>query len=398
MAAAPRPEDLCPEPPKPLSPTPRPLSPALYLSSVYMCESPDQADAVLGGRESGYVYARDGHPNADQLADKCRRLHGADRAWICGSGMAALSAALLARCTPSDVVLASSRLYGKTLRLLEKEFSRLGGRCVTADSSDPSAFEAAVEASKPKLVVVETITNPLLRVTDLESIARMCAAAGAQLLVDNTFAGPTLVRPLELGADVVVESLTKIMNGHSDVTLGLLAVRGQAAERCGDVISTWGLASPPFDCWLALRGLSTLALRARESGERARFVAELLSRSKKVSAVHYPGLPSHPDHEILRRLTGVAAPAGPISAGAMVSFTLPGGTPAVEAFIRDSGIPFCPSLADVGTTLSHPASTSHRGWTPAERRAQGIEDGTIRLSVGIESEAFLSSCFSTLTS
>lgn len=380
----PRPADLCVEPAFLPPLTTRPLASPIYLSSVYACDDTVQADRILGGQEPGYVYARDGHPNAALLADRCRRLHGAGAAWVCSSGMSALSAVLLARCTPQDTVLASTRLYGKSLALLDREFSRLGGKCLTVDLHDEGAYVAAL-AARPKLVVLETITNPLLRVADLERIAELAHAAGAEVVVDNTFAGPTLVRPLERGADFVLESITKIMNGHSDVVLGMVAAKSADLPRLGAVISTWGLAAAPFDCWLALRGLGTLALRADESARQALAAAELLAGSPVCEAVHYPGLPGHPDHEIARRLLDGTPPTGPFPAGAMVTFTLRGGTPAAEAFIRGSDIPFCPSLADLGTTLSHPATTSHRALSPADQASQGIFGGTIRLSVGIES-------------
>jgi cystathionine beta-lyase/cystathionine gamma-synthase len=187
-------------------------------------------------------------------------------------------------------------------------------------------------------------------------------------------------RPLELGADLVLESLTKIMNGHSDVVLGLLAGHTKDWDRVGLVLSKWGLASSPMDCWLALRGISTLALRAKAAGTNAQQAAEFLRKQPGVQAVRYPGLEEHTDRALAERQFGE-------SFGSIVTFTLAGGLPAAEKFISAGQIPFCPSLGELTTTLSHPASTSHRGLSSAARAALGIDGGTIRLSVGIESPA-----------
>jgi cystathionine beta-lyase/cystathionine gamma-synthase len=336
----------------------------------------------LAGEMQGYVYSRDGHPNAELLAEKCRELHGASRAAICGSGMSALAVAALAQLAAGDHLLVSDKLYGRSSQLLTSELGRLGIIGTLVDTNDLKATEAAITPST-RLVVVETITNPLLRVSHLAALAELAHAKGARLLVDNTFASPVLCRPLEFGADLVVESLTKIMNGHSDVLLGLLCGRDDCWVRVPLVLSAWGLSSSPFDCWLAGRGLGTLALRIERAAANALTAARFLSTHVKVSLVHYPGLPAHPDHELAQKqLSG--------RFGHVVTFNLAGGRAegraAAERFITAARrIPFCPSLGDLSTTLSHPASTSHRSLSPEAREAQGISEGTIRLSVGIES-------------
>jgi cystathionine beta-lyase/cystathionine gamma-synthase len=373
------PEDICPRPAwLPPMPT-QPLAPPLYTSAVYRCQDPGQASRLLSGEEPGYVYSRDGHPNADLLADKCRELHGASQAVICASGMAALSTAVLAVLHSGDHVVVSSHLYGRSRQLLSSEISRLGMKSTIVDTCDLAATRAAITPDT-KLVVVETITNPLVRVSDLAALAALCHANGAELLVDNTFAGPTICRPLEFGADFVVESLTKIMNGHSDVLLGMLCGGPERWDRIALVLSAWGLSSSPFDCWQALRGMGTLALRANCAGSNALAVAEFLAQQRAVEAVYYPGLETHPDHALAKRqFQG--------NFGSIVTATLRGGLRSAEAFIAAVGerIPFCPSLGDLSTTLSHPESTSHRGLTPEARQAQGIAGGTLRFSVGIES-------------
>ncbi|HUY35516.1 MAG TPA: aminotransferase class I/II-fold pyridoxal phosphate-dependent enzyme [Pirellulales bacterium] len=371
-------DDICPRldvlPPQPT----QPASPPIYAASVYRCDSPEQAEKLLAGELPGYVYSRDGHPNADLLSGKCRELHGAARAVVCGSGMAALAAAALSQLAAGDHVLVSNQLYGRSSQLLTSEIARLGISGTLVDTCDLTATEAAFTAAT-RLVVVETITNPLLRVPDLAALAELTHAQGARLLVDNTFASPILCRPLQLGADLVVESLTKIMSGHSDVLLGLLCGRDDCWGRVPLVLSAWGLSSSPFDCWLAARGLGTLALRIERAAANALAAARFLATRGQVNRVHYPGLPAHPDHHLARRQLGGRF-------GHMVTFTLAGGRPAAQRFIAAARrIAFCPSLGDLSTTLSHPASTSHRALSPESREAQGIDEGTIRLSVGIES-------------
>ena len=382
IQSVPSPDDICPRP-EFLAPGPTtPLAPPIHLSAVYRCDSPAQAEAMLAGDEGGYVYARDGHPNADLLAEKCRALHGMERAAICASGMGALAVACLALLNEGDHVIASNRLYGRSLKLLSGELPRIQRRTTVVDTCDLAATEAAFQSST-KLLVVETITNPTLRVSDIAALAELAHRRGALLLVDNTLAGPTVCRPAELGADLVHESLTKIMNGHSDVVLGLLCGRQEHWQRLPDVVSTWGLAASPFDCWLAARGLATLAVRSERACQNAMRAAEFLRAQPQVAAVHYPSLPDHSDHAIAKRQFGGQSGG---QFGNMVTFTLRGGLAAATRFIAAAkDIPFAPSLGDLSTTLSHPASTSHRNLSLAEQTALGIHGGTIRLSIGIES-------------
>lgn len=361
----------------PAMPT-EPLAPPIYPSAVYRCRDTDQAAALMSGELEGYIYSREGHPNAALLAQRCRSLHAADEAVICSSGMGALSAALLATVQHGDQVLVSSRLYGQSLNLLTNETARLGIESTVVDTCDLAATAAAMRKNT-RLVVVETLTNPTLRVSDVPALAELAHRHGALLLVDNTFAGPAIYRPLEHGADLVLESLTKQMNGHSDVLLGLLCGTQAAMQRVPQVVTAWGFSASPFECWLAARGIGTLALRAERSAANALAVAQKLAADGRLEAVYYPGMEHHPDHQLARRLFGQRF-------GAMVTFTLPGGKPAADAFIAATPqIPFCPSLGDLCTTLSHPASTSHRRLDDAQRQKLGITAGTIRLSVGIES-------------
>ncbi|HWB00083.1 MAG TPA: aminotransferase class I/II-fold pyridoxal phosphate-dependent enzyme [Pirellulales bacterium] len=372
------PYDICPRPEPIDVPAQTPLAPPIYPAAVYQCADTDEAERLLAGSEAGYVYSREGHPNGQMLAEKCRQLHGAERAVVCSSGMAALSAAVLALVEAGDHVVASSQLYGRNLQLLTSELGRMGVRSTVVDTCDVTATAQAID-DKTRLIVAETISNPLLRVADVAALARHAHARTALLLIDNTFAGPTVCRPIEHGADLVLESLTKIMNGHSDVLLGVLCGSAAHWQRVHTAVAVWGLSPSPFDCWLATRGIGTLALRAERAGENAQQVAQFLVTRGEVEAVHYPGLIDHVDHELARRQFQRGF-------GSVVTFTLRGGRAAADAFIRAAKqIPFCPSLGDLSTTLTHPESTSHRTVSPLVREGLGIRGGTIRLSVGIES-------------
>lgn len=373
-------DEVCARQPE-LPPQPTdPASPPIYLASVYRCASPAQAEELLAGELDGYVYSRDGHPNAALLAQKCRELQGAEQAAVCSSGMAALALAAVSLLKCGDHIVVGNQLYGRSGQLFAQELSRLGVECTTVDTCDLAATAAAMRPAT-RLVVAETITNPLLRVSDIRALAELAHRQDALLLVDNTLATPIVCQPLLLGADLVVESLTKLMSGHSDVLLGLLCGRTEAWTRVVAAQSTWGWSAAPFDCWLALRGIGTLALRAERASTNAAAAAEFLRRHEKVAQVDYPGLPEHADYALAGRQFGGRF-------GNMVTFHLRGALPEAERFITAArSIPFCPSLGDLSTTLSHPASTSHRSLTREARDLLGIGPATIRLSVGIESSA-----------
>lgn len=355
----------------------RPHNQPLSLASVWECDTPQQADDILGGRQSGYVYRRDGHPNADALVAECCRLHGVERGIAVAAGMSAIAAAVLAMAEAGDHVLLSNRVYGKTGYLLGQEFSRLGVESSTVDTRDLTATKAALRKNT-RLVIVETIANPCLEVADIAGLADLTHRGGALLLVDNTFATPYVCRPAELGADLVMESLTKMMNGHSDVILGFLGGSNAIWSRVPKVVSAWGFCSSPMDCWLALRGLGTMSLRMKQACDNAQQTAEFLMTRGEIEHVDYPGLRSHAQHDLAKKQFGGRY-------GSVVAFQLRGGRAAAEKFITAARrIPFCPSLGELQTTLSHPESTSHRLMTAIEREALGIYGGTIRLSVGIE--------------
>jgi cystathionine beta-lyase/cystathionine gamma-synthase len=327
--------------------------------------------------EPGYFYARDAHPNSHELGRQLAELEESSWSVVCASGMAAISGIALTQLNQGDRVVASNRLYGRTTQLFAQEFARYGIGCELVDCNDLEAVRTAL-AKPARMLFVETVSNPLLRVADVPALAEITLQNDCLLVVDNTFATPVLIKPLRLGADLVMESLTKMIGGHSDVTLGAVCGTGDLFAGLSTLVSVWGLAPNPFDCWLALRGLPTLALRVKAASANALALAEWLAGQPRVSRVVYPGLRDHPDHALAGRILSGGY-------GHMLCFELAGGREAVNRFLRRApGVPLSPSLGHTFTTVSHPASTSHRYVSPAEKRRQGISDGLIRVSVGVE--------------
>ncbi len=360
----------------------RPLVSPIHPSAVYIARDAAEMNRVYEGAEAGFTYAREGNPNAEQLATKIARLEGAEAGLITCSGMSAVSAILLGLLKAGDTIVAGNQLYGRTLRLMSQELPRLGFATDLMDASDPAAVVAAIRPST-RMVIVEVVSNPLLRVADIDALARVSRDRAVLLAVDNTFPTPLAFRPLEHGADIVFHSVTKLLAGHSDVTLGAVCCSNELHTPIRDAIVTWGLNGSPFDCWLAERGMNTLELRVARSNANAAALADFLATQRGVRQVIYPGRADHPDHAVARRLLGNQF-------GNMVAFELDGGRDVVDRFMRSlTYIPFAPTLGDVSTIVSHPAVTSHRGLTPAAREQLGIREGTIRVSVGIEDAAIL---------
>ncbi len=366
----------------------RPVVSPIWPSVVYASPDADALDAQYEGRVQGYTYGREGHPNGTILADKLDWMEGAQAGVVMASGMAAVGAVFNSVVKAGDHVVAGNQLYGRTLRMLRDEMPRMGVEVTLADPTDGRAFAAAIREGT-RLVLAEVVSNPTLRVADLEAIAAACRETGALLAVDNTFTTPRLYRPFDHGADFVIHSVTKMLAGHSDVTLGYAAARDPGhARRLYDVAVTWGLTPSPFDCWLAERGLHSFDLRFERAQANAAALADHLAGLAGIEAVLYPGRADHPDHNRAVALLGGQG-------GTMVSFRLKGGRAEVNRFLRAAAhVPFAPTLGDIGTTLSHPASSSHRGLTPEGRAALGISEGFIRVSVGIEEIGLLTREFS----
>lgn len=363
----------------------RPISEPIQLAGVWEMDSIEQADSILGGRASGYVYRRDGHPNAASLEESLRRMHDADHCIVTAQGMSAISAAFLAILKPGDQVLLGQPLYGKTSYLVKKELSRWGVSHADVDVCDLNSWKAALNPSV-RMVVMETITNPRLSVPDLRAIIDLVKSISRDtvIMVDNTFATPVLCQPLKLGADLVMESLSKFVCGHGDVMLGMLAGTNSIWDRIRPVVSAFGLASSPLDCWLTTRGLATLSVRMKHASALAMQLAATLEGHPALDAVDYPGLLSSVSHTNAKRLLSGCY-------GNMVTIhlkTMPGVdiNTTAQLFIERIAnvVPFCPSLGDAKTTLSHPASTSHRSYSAEDLAKIGVNAGTLRFSCGLE--------------
>jgi cystathionine gamma-synthase len=365
----------------------RPVATPIQPSVVYASESPDALDAQYEGRAEGYTYAREGHPNADVLAGLIDAMEGAEDGIVTGSGMAAVAAVLLGLCRSGDHVVGADQLYGRSLRLMREDLPRLGIATTLADPTDVAAMAAAI-GPQTRLLLVEVVSNPTLRVADMAGIAALCRDRGVLLAVDNTFTTPRGWRPFEHGADIVIHSVTKLLAGHSDATLGYVAARDpdlRAALR--SFVVTAGLTPSPFDCWLAERGLYSFPLRYDRAEENAARLADHLAGLPGVRRVLYPLRTDHPDHN---RAAVLLAGRG----GNMVSFEIDGGRAAANRLTRAAPqIAFAPTLGDIGTTLSHPASSSHRALTPEGRAALGITEGFFRVSVGVEEFETLAAAF-----
>ena len=365
----------------------RPLLPPLYTSAVYSFPDLDALEAVYRGEESGFIYARDGHPNAEWLAAELAQLENGRWAIVTASGMAAIALICAATLQAGDLVVASRRLYGRTLQLLTEELPRWHVRTQLVDLDDESAIVQAL-AQRPKWFLVETLSNPTLRVADLSRLVQWCRQSDCRLIVDNTFATPALCRPLELGADLVVESLTKMISGHSQVTLG--AVIGMALDwhdRFRRSCSIWGWTGNAFDCWLAWQGLQTLWIRMQQASATAARLADWLAQLPGISRVIYPGRTDHPDHALARKLFREQY-------GNMLSVELAGGRQAINQFLRrQQVIVLAPSLGDVRTICTHPDSTSHRYAPAEEKQREGITPGLLRISVGLEPLEVLQQAF-----
>ena len=364
-----------------------PVVTPLMPSVVYAAESPDALDAQYEGRTEGYTYAREGHPNADVLARRIDAMEGATGGIVVGSGMAAVTAVLLGLLKSGDHVVGGNQLYGRSLRMLRDDLPRLGIATSQADPTDVDSVRAALRP-ETKLILIEVVSNPTLRVADLEGLIALAKDKGILLAVDNTFTTPRAIRPLEMGADILIHSVTKLMAGHSDVTLGYVAAKDAGLRRqLYDFAVTTGLTASPFDCWLAERGLMSFDLRFDRTEATAQRLADHLAGQAGVKRVLYPTRVDHPDHA---RAQGLLQGRG----CNMVSFELDGGRETANAFVRAAdGIAFAPTLGDVGTTLSHPASSSHRGLTPEARLSLGLTEGFFRVSVGLEDPEALLACF-----
>lgn len=352
------------------------LSPGLHRSSAYAFESASRAAAVHEGDEAGHFYGRMGSPTQEALEEAVAELEGAGAGLAFASGMAAISSLLFTVLEPGDHVLAPAALYATTSSLLDGILGTHGIDVTYVDGTDTAALEGAVR-DDTRVLWVETPANPTLDLVDLEAVARLGRDPGLLTVADNTFATPVNQRPLEAGIDVVVHSATKYLGGHGDVVAGVLAGPGELLRRVRwETLKHLGGVIAPDEAWLVLRGLRTLPVRMERHGRNALEVARYLEGRPEVVRVHHPGLASHPRHDLaVRQMSGF---------GGMVAFELEGLEAARRLVDRLQLCDLAVSLGDVATLVQHSASMTHASVPPGRRRAAGIRDGLLRMSVGLE--------------
>ncbi len=355
----------------------QPNSVPIYQSVTFSSTDVDELAEILTEQRPGYAYARITNPTGETLAAAIAELHGAEDGFVFATGMAAIHAALLSILTAGDRIVCTRAVYGSTRSLLANVLGGIGIRTEFVDATDLASTEAALAAEPTRVLYVETISNPTIVVADLEALAKLAHGHGAILIVDNTFASPYLCRPLELGADLVVESATKFIGGHSDVLAGVAVGNRERIARLRAIQTDTGASLAPFAAFLVLRGLTTLALRMERHSAMAEALATWLERQSGVDRVYHPALPSHPQASIARRQLRLG--------GGMLAFELAGGRPAGRAFIDALTIPErTASLGSIHTIVAHPPSTTHRQLSDAEIAAAGIAPGLLRCSVGLE--------------
>ena len=358
------------------------LEAPLVLSSAFAFESADQAAGAFRGDNDRYIYGRWRNPTVEHLEAKVAALEGAEDAVATASGMAAVTGAVLANVGAGDHVVAPLASYGETSRLFRERLPALGIEVTFVDGAEVASYASAVRA-ETKLLYLETPANPTLTITDIAALVALARERGLVTVADNTFATPVCQKPLQLGVDVVLHSMTKALGGHGDAIGGVVA---GAAERVASVrelvVKGFGGVLAPFNAFLIARGIRTLALRQARACQTAAAVARFLDGHEAVERVHYPGLDSHPGHAVARRQMSAF--------GSLVAFELRDGIEAGKRVLESARvISHAVSLGDVRSLITHPASTTAVNMPPDVRRQAGISDGLLRLSIGIEDEADL---------
>jgi cystathionine gamma-synthase len=353
-------------------------SPPLFQASSYEFSDLAEVEEIISGTKAGAVYGRLGGPNALQFEAAIAELEGAESASGAAAGMSAIHAALSTSLAPGATLLATREIYGGTYALLENDYRNAGISVHYVDQQDVAAVAAALEQLRPGVLYVEALTNPLMNVADLPILAALAHDHGARLIVDATFASPVLCRPLDYGADLVVHSVGKYIGGHGDVGAGVVAGKAALVGPARAQLIRTGAMIPHFEAWLALRGLRTLGLRMERHSSNALAVAAFLASQPGVSVVHHPSQRTDGQRELASRLY-------PNGTGGIVAFDLAAGPDAVDPFLRAlETIAIVHSLGEVATTIAYPAVSSHRPLSSEARRAVGVSDATLRISVGIE--------------
>lgn len=360
-----------------------PVNVPIYQTSTFEVADATELAELLEFRRPGHSYTRYSNPTHAALEAALAELEGADAALVTGSGMAAIHGVVLSILRSGDELIVPRAVYGGMVGLIGSVLSRSGMGSRAVDTTDPAQVSAAI-GDRTRLVWLETISNPTTAVADIAALAELAHARGVLLAVDNTFASPALANPLLLGADLVVHSTTKYIGGHSDLTGGAIVGPATHVAAARHIVINAGGNASPFEAFLALRGLKTLALRMERHSANALAVARALEGAPGVARVLYPGLASHPQHDVASRILRDGM------AGGMLAVELEGGRPAGERFLERVRVAVhATSLGSVETLVSHPASSSHRQLTDDELGAAGLSPGMVRVSIGLEDEADL---------
>ncbi|WPO98717.1 O-succinylhomoserine sulfhydrylase [Pseudomonas sp. HR96] len=348
----------------------------LFFTSSYVFRTAADAAARFAGEVPGNVYSRYTNPTVRSFEERMAAMEGAEQAVGFATGMAAITAIAMGLCSAGDHVLISQSVFGSTISLFDKYFKRFGIEIDYVPLANLDGWDRAIKANT-KLLFVESPSNPLAELVDIAALAEIAHAKGALLVVDNCFSTPALQQPLKLGADIVVHSATKFIDGQGRCMGGVVAGRAEHMKEMVGVVRTAGASLSPFNAWVFLKGLETLSLRMRQHCANAQVLAEWLEQQDGIEKVHYSGLPSHPQHELAKRQTR--------GFGGVVSFEVKGGKEGAWRFIDATRlISITANLGDSKTTITHPATTSHGRLSPAEREAAGIRDSLIRVAVGLE--------------
>jgi len=351
-------------------------SPSITMSSAFVFDDVESLDKVYEKEAEGFIYSRNGNPNHEYLKETMTSAESGEYSCVFSSGMAAITLSILSVVSSGDHIIASNVLYGGTFTFLKEELKRFN---IEVSFTDITKDFNELFKPNTKLVYIETISNPMMEVADIEKISRLAHKKNAVVIVDNTFASPVVCRPLELGADIVINSATKYICGHSDVTGGIVTSNKIFGEKIEGLGVLYGPMMSPSDAWLLTRSLRTLDLRVKEHSRNALELSRYLSTEEKVLNVYYPGLESSESYNLASKIFENAIYGG------MLSFDLKGGEKSAYELIRNlKKVKLVPSLAGVTTTLSYPAKTSHRGLNEEELKKANISKGLLRLSAGLD--------------
>jgi len=352
------------------------LSMPIYQTSTFIFENSEQGARRFKGEEEGYIYSRLGNPNTAVLGQKIARLEGYEAGMCTGSGMAAVANVIFATARAGDHIVVDDTVYGGTHYLIEDEIRNIGIEITRVDASRSEQVKKAMK-SNTKMVLIETPANPTLKLIDIAAIAQIAHQGNALLAVDNTFLTPYLQQPRDLGADIVIHSATKYIGGHGDVVAGIVVGQKDFIKKAFKIATHYGWTMAPFNAWLLLRGLKTMALRVERSASNALQIAQWLEKHPAIERVYYPFLKSHPQFDLAKRQQK--------SGGGIIAFEMKGGYKAGKALM--DAVNLCTlavSLGDCDTLIQHPASMTHAGMSEQAMKEAYITPGLVRLAVGIE--------------